>query len=424
MSRYPDTFAPPSGTSPKKRRGPLAVLVLAALAIIVLAGGWKVFTEMLETVDAGEYVVKQSVFGGSLVVWDDSGPHWQLWGKCTHYPLSKPFNFEAPKDHRTRAVQARDPNAHADDKALKTKFRDGAEGWISGSLRYEMPLGYNDRIALHKQFGSAQAVEHDLVRTVIENAVFVSGRFMTSSQSFAEKRADLAVYIEQQAKLGKLGSIEECADVEDTSTKTKKNVCETHVAMKDGQPVIVEKSPVADYNVKLTNFNFNGIRYEDNIQQQMDDQQQAMAAVKTAEANAKKAIQDTITTEQSGRAQAAKAEWEQKTVSAKLIAEAEQKKTVAQLSKEAAEFKKQEDILLGEGEAARRKLVMAADGALEQNLKTKLEINRVWAEAYSKVRPTADVSIGGGGNATESLGTLLMLSQLRQNGLLPAATHK
>jgi len=60
---------------------------------------------------------------------------------------------------------------------------------------------------------------------------------------------------------------------------------------------------------------------------------------------------------------------------------AEQQRDVAKLEKEAATFTKQKDILLGEGEAARKKLVMQADGALTQKLKAWIEVNKSYASA-------------------------------------------
>lgn len=60
---------------------------------------------------------------------------------------------------------------------------------------------------------------------------------------------------------------------------------------------------------------------------------------------------------------------------------AEQEKEVAELAKEAAEFKKQEQILLGEGEAARKRAVMEADGALKEKLEAYVRVNQMYADA-------------------------------------------
>ena len=68
--------------------------------------------------------------------------------------------------------------------------------------------------------------------------------------------------------------------------------------------------------------------------------------------------------------------------------------------KEAAEFEKRKQILLGEGEATRKRLVMQADGALAQKLATLEKINQAYADALAKAQPGALVpalQMGGAG---------------------------
>jgi hypothetical protein len=52
------------------------------------------------------------------------------------------------------------------------------------------------------------------------------------------------------------------------------------------------------------------------------------------------------------------------------------------LAKQAAEFTKQKLILEGQGEAAKKKLIMQADGALKQKLEAIIAIHGNYADAY------------------------------------------
>ena len=119
--------------------------------------------------------------------------------------------------------------------------------------------------------------------------------------------------------------------------------------------------------------------------------------VQTAIAAAKKAEQNAITVEKQGEAEAMKAKWDQEVIKARAVTESEQKKEVAKLDKEAAEFKKQELILLGQGEAERKKLVMNADGALEKKLEVYKEVNLRYAEAIEKYKGNWVPSVTMGG---------------------------
>jgi len=56
---------------------------------------------------------------------------------------------------------------------------------------------------------------------------------------------------------------------------------------------------------------------------------------------------------------------------------------------------KQQQILLGQGEAERKKLVMVADGALTQKLDAYVSTQKVWAEAFAK-RAVPSMIMGGG----------------------------
>ena len=82
-----------------------------------------------------------------------------------------------------------------------------------------------------------------------------------------------------------------------------------------------------------------------------------------------------------GEADAARAKWEQEVIKAKMVTEAQQKLEVAQLDTPAAEQFKRAETLRGEGEGARRRLVMEADRALEKKLQTYSEVSKLYASA-------------------------------------------
>jgi hypothetical protein len=120
------------------------------------------------------------------------------------------------------------------------------------------------------------------------------------------------------------------------------------------------------------------------VEAQIQEQQKITMAVQTAIADAKKAEQAAITAEANGKAAAMTAKWDQEKLKAAAVTIAEKVRDSTKLMAEAAEFTKKEQTLLGEGEGARKRAVMQANGALEQKLETWLEAQKVWAEAFSK----------------------------------------
>lgn len=87
----------------------------------------------------------------------------------------------------------------------------------------------------------------------------------------------------------------------------------------------------------------------------------------------------------------------------KAVAEtkAKQKLEVARLDKEAAAQEKLANILRGQGEAERKRLVLNADGALEKKLATYETVNEFWAKAYAQ-RNVPQWVMGGAGGGTGS----------------------
>jgi hypothetical protein len=128
-------------------------------------------------------------------------------------------------------------------------------------------------------------------------------------------------------------------------------------------------------------------------------------------ANAKRADQDAITAESQGKANATKAEWDEKTIQAKSIATAQAKVTIADAGVKEAEAFKKAEILRGQGEAERKKLVMDADGQLDKKLDALVAINEKYADAIAKAQPGAwapAVQMGAGGKDGGSRATDLV----------------
>lgn len=364
-------------------------IVGIALIGIMLLTALIVFPKIWEDVDAGEIVVIQDPVDGDLHVYKDPGFAWQLMGRATHYRKSNQFWFNAAK------------NKDEANLSIPVKWNDGGHAAISGSVRYDLPMDDKQIIRLHSTFGSQEALEIQLIKTNIEKAVYMTGPLMSSKESYAEKRNDLIYYIEDQASRGVYKTKQVETKEVDALTNEEKKVTKVEIVEKSaGQPTRQEESPILTYGIKLYNISINGITYDQTVEKQIQTQQQAIMNVQTAIANAKKAEQDAITTAKQGEADAAKAKWDQEVIKAKEVTQAEARKRVAELDVQTAQLNKQKEILDGEGIAAKKRLVMQADGALDQKLQTYLEVQKNWAEAFSKYSGNiVPLYQTGGGNA-------------------------
>ena len=377
----------------------IALSVLAVILLISYSG------KMFEEVEAGEICVIQHPLSGELDVITTPGTYSQYLGKATHYK------------RRTQIWFSKAENQNEVDRSIKIRFNDGGNGNISGSVSMELPLDVKAIIALHTSFGSQEAIEHDLVTTVIQKAVYMSGPLMSSKESYAEKRNELINYIEDQASNGVYKTTQKDEKTIDALTNAEKVITVVEI-LKDvkGGFARVEKSPIQRYNVKLSNLSVNGVNYDKAVENQIKSQQHLVMQVQTAIANARKAEQDALTAEQQGKADAAKAKWNQEVVKAKLVTQAEQEKEVAELNAKTAVLEAQKTRTDADAEAYKNsKLVSAGLSPWDKadfEMKTKIGV----AEALGKITLPSTYMTGGSGSNSSMLESILGAKLLNQEG--------
>ena len=381
--------------------------VVAAIALLSLP-------QLVENVDARDVVVIQSPVSGELTVFTEPGWKWQGFGKVTTYPRRDQFSFSSSVD-QGKAV----------DESISTRFNDGGHGNISGTMNWQMPLKNESIIALHKDFGSAGAIEQQLIRTAMQKVIYNVGPTMSSTESSAEKRPEIPKYIDDQLVNGPYLTKTVQVTQKDAISGQDKQVAIVQIALNDkGQPQRESKSQISEYGIVLQPVAINQIKYDPVVEEQIKQRQQSTTGVQIAIANAKKAEQDAITTEQQGKANAAKAKWEQEVVNAKTIADAQAKITIADANVKEAEAFKKSETLRGEGEANRKRLVMEADGQLDKKLEAIVKINSLYAEAIKSAQPGAwspQVVMGGsgtsGGQNASNLVDLMTAKTARELGV-------
>ncbi len=274
--------------------------------------------------------------------------------------------------------------------------------------------------------------EQELIMKVIRNALRLTANLMSARESYSEKRSDFLFWAWNQIQNGLYETTDELRKVIDPVSGqevTKKfKVIKTD---KDGNPTY-QQSPLEGLGITLANFDIKKFKYSDKVVEQIAEQQEAYMAVETARANALKAEQDARTKELEGKALVMEAKYQEEEVKIRAVVKAEQEKEVEVIAaqkkveveekakeqalveankklevteiakREAAEYKEQQ-ILQGEGEAKKKSLILAADGALQQKLLTYERVMAAFAKAYS-MRNVPQLIMGGNGGGT-GLGT-------------------
>ena len=376
--------------------------LILAVVFGVLSG------KMWETVDADEIVVIQDPIDGELHIFiggtSTGGLVFQNFGTPTHYNKSSQFWFSKQSEQ-----------GETKDQSIKIRFNDGGHANVSGSVRINMPLDAPSVIKLHTIYGSEQAIQQNLVRTTIEKCIYMTGPLMSSKESYAEKRNELLNYIDDQATLGIYKTITKDEKVKDELSGEEKTVSVVNIVTKDGVIQRNSASPLHEFNLKLAtgSLALNSIDYDATVEKQIEEQQKATMSVATAMANSKKAEQDAITVAKQGEASAAKAKWAQEVLKAQAVTLAQQQLEVQALATKQAELYKQQQILEGQGEAEKKKLIMFADGALDKKLATIEAMTASWADAYAKRQvPTWYQSGGNGNNADNEFSNFMNMANI------------
>ena len=406
------------------------LIVKLVLGFVGVIGLIVLISNMVSTVNADEIVIKQSVWGGTLEVWDSPGVHWQNFGTLTRYKRSAQLWFSAKKD------EGKDADAKTVDESIKVRFNDGGHGNISGSLRYALPTNSAQMVELHRTYHNQQEIDHALVRQVVNKGVYMSGPLMSSRESYAEKRADLINFITDQIEYGVYRTEHESVKTTDPLTGQEKVVDLVRPKVKAGAPNGVEReeeSPIQKYGIAASNITINGIEYDETVEKQIQQQQGAIMAVQQAIVNAKKAEQDTITVEQQGKAEAAKAKWAQEVEKATAVTSAEKDKAVAvtqatkdkevaALSLETAKLAAQQTITEATADANAKRLAMTANNYALEKLNAYKEIAVAQANALGAQPQVPQVQMGGNGGGASNTSALMEMLAAKAARDLGAST--
>jgi regulator of protease activity HflC (stomatin/prohibitin superfamily) len=365
-------------------------------AVIIIFAYYLTFS-FAEDVPANKIVINQMPISGTLLYWTTPGTKAQWFGTTTEYEKSFQIWFSDKEEQGDEY-----------DEAINVVFNDGGNGWISGSIRIVMPLDDTHLNLIHTTFGSMNNLIHELVKPTVAKVVFASGPLMNSYESYAARRTDFIRFIEDQLRYGVYKTVSKEVKTTDEFTGKEKVIKIAELIENPKYPGGYERqeeAPFERFGLKIAAVSVEQIRYEETIKQQIAAQQKAQMEVQTAIAQTKQQEQQLIQAEKEGEKNATIAKWEQEVIKAKMITEAEQKKEVARLEKEAAEFTKQKEISLGQGESERKRLNMSADGQLAMKLETYERVNQMWANAVANYKGEwVPQTVFGGGTGAPGVG--------------------
>ena len=351
------------------------IAVVLALFLMLALGG-----KLFENVDADEIMVVQHPISGELSWFTTPGIQWQGFGKVTVYRKMSDTNLES-----------------------KIQFNDKGTGTMLGKFQLELPMSAAELTSLHMKYGSQEAIEKSLVRPTIDKVIYMTGPTMSSEESVASRKTELIRFISDQIEHGVYRTTQKIVTVVDPLSKESRSVVVAEIVLdKEGKPERQEQSALSEFGIRIVNFAPSDIVYDKVVTEQFKRQQDITMQVQTAMAQTREAEQRKLTTEADGKANVAKALYEKEVQKVQAVTEARQQLEVAELGAKEAEQYKRQQILQGEGDAEKKRLVMNADGALDKKLDAYVKLNEVWAKAMGEYQgnlvPTIQSGAGANGN--------------------------
>ena len=244
-------------------------------------------------------------------------------------------------------------------------------------------------------------MEQKLILPVVRNALRLTANLMSARESYSEQRTDFIFWSWDQIQNGLYETTEETRKVIDLVSGEEVTKTFKIIRLGDDGTPTHQHNPLEGLDINLANFEIKQFVYAKKVQQQIATQQEALMAVATARAQAQQAEQEALTKEAKGKSRVVEAKYEEEERKVRAVVQATQRLEVARLEKQAAEETKQREILLGQGDAERKSLVLRADGALAQKLDAMIKINEQWAKAYSTRQVPALVMGAGGVDGTD-----------------------
>ncbi len=383
----------------------IGLVVVAMLLIVFFAVGNN--TQGYRVV--GQYIT------GETYVKITPGPYFTGFGKSWRWPNEITFDY----DQNPATVPST-----LDIPGIAVRYKDGGEGSIYGVTRFSLPADEQSMLEIQQKFRSVQGLATKLLAPTVTSVMNNTAGLMDSDESYAERRGEFAQMARDQIKRGPYAVelIEEikyedgkeyCAVDNPDMAEELKRECRSAKREKKMRPVVVKtdsgqpvtlSNDIKDYNISVPVSKVIAWDYEKKTLDQIALKREETMASITAKAAAERAKADTLKAIEEGKRNVATAQYEKEVEKAKAVVLAQQRVEVAREARNEAEQKalaaieyKKEQILIGEGDAERKRLVIEADGALAQKLETYEKVNSYYAEAVGKQKWVPEVNMGGTG---------------------------
>ena len=363
----------------------LSKKILAGVSVLGLIATLSLSASIFETNNAGFVQVKQAAGTGKMSVRTEPGVYPQMFGSINTYRISDIYDF------------------NNDSEAISVRFQDSATAQIKGQIKYRLPIDEVNILQINQDFRSDQAVTDQLIRQVVASAIKQTATLFNAEEVYSTRRSDFVQLVNEQIKRGLYATtFSEKLALDENGQKFIDRIVVPKLDV-NGQPVISEVSAFKRYHVELVQLVINDVDFDDKTTELIARRKEAEQEQVVAKAKAERAKQDTITTQEQGKANVAQAEAEALVVKKRAVIEAEKAKEVAEQQALQAIEEKKAIIARGEAEAESSRLKVEAGLSPLEKATIDKETAIGVARELSNVKFPQMMVIGGSGGSQSAL---------------------
>jgi hypothetical protein len=357
----------------------LGVLIVAALILFLMINpfSWN---------DAGNRTVVERTTGEQIVQFAPGIFYAGFFAKEKEWPNQISVTYQA----ETPTMELEDNGIEVG--KIQIRFSDATTADVKGITQYILPSDEKEMILIHNTHRTPVSLVQKRLAPYTKECLQSSAQLMSSEKHYGGGRAQMAQDFLDQLKDGVFLLRTEENLVYDSLEREKKRVYQTEVQIDKKSGLAKRKvSSIKEYGITVADAAITDVDYEEKVDTKL---------VKIIDAATKSAIskqelmtaqQQTLTAKAKGEQALVEIEYQQKQEQTKQVVEAETRVKVAEqdrlqqkIAYEAAILEAKKIKELADAEAYSKSRIMQADGALEMKLKAQVEVQRVWADAFSK----------------------------------------
>lgn len=289
---------------------------------------------------------------------------------------------------------------------IMIRFSDATTADVKGITQFILPSEEKDMILIHNTHRTPQSLVLKRLAPYTKECLQSSAQLMSSEKHYGGGRAQMAQDFMDQLKEGVYLLRTEENIVYDSLEKEKKRVYQTEIQYDKKTSAPKRKlSSIKEYGITVADAAITDVDYEEKVDSKLIKIIDAATKSAISKQELMTAQQQTLTAKAKGEQALVEIEYQQKQEQTRQVVEAETKVKVAEQDRLQQKIAYEGSILeakkikeMADAQAYARMKIMKADGALEMKLNAQIEIQKVWADAFSKYQGAIVPQIQTGGS--------------------------